>query len=171
MDPVSLSSRTGRSNPAPSRAPGKVLAFPARGSQQKSRPRRWGILRSQASTQHRKPVWLTALIFLQHVSSVATFGMVTASLVVYIWTVYTQQLWNREHRKLVTLQRNERQLIGVNESLKEQLAQQADAADNGLVAPMLESSLFMKPAPGPYLQPVPKEPTANQVELKAPVGY
>jgi hypothetical protein len=148
-----------------------VVAFPGRWPRKNQQS---PLKRLTPSTEHlgqRKPVWLIVLVFFQHLSSVATLGFVSASLVVYIWTVYTQQLWNQEYRKLLTLQRHERQLIGANETLKQQLANQANAQDNGLVDPSLDSKLFLKPAPGPYLNPVPTTPAPGDLKLDMPLGY
>ncbi|WP_224412412.1 hypothetical protein [Oscillatoria salina] len=98
--------------------------------------------------QSRKmPLWLRLLMLLQYSSSVVTFSLVTATLIIYAWTVYTQQQWSKEYKKLETLQRNERQLTTTNESLKNQLAEQAESPEAGLVPPNPSNTIFLTPTP------------------------
>ena len=99
------------------------------------------------------PLWLMRLCALQRHSSIVTFLLVASMLVVYGWTVYSQQLWSKEYRKLETLQRHERQLTTTNEVLKNQMALQAERPNTGLVAPSPASAIFLPPAPqNPSLQ-------------------
>ncbi|GET40838.1 hypothetical protein [Microseira wollei] len=121
------------------------------------------------------PVWLTWLIRWQRRSSVVTFFLVSATLAVYGGTVYTQQLWNREYRQLETLQLQQRQLTAASEVLKNQLADQAEQQDTGLVPATPNNNLFLQPA-----QEQPKstpsstraiDPAAKQQLAPTPVGY
>ncbi len=119
------------------------------------------------------PTWLRAFIGLQKFSSVTTFLLAGAVLVVYGTTVYTQQLWSREYRKLEKLQRQERQVIAAGEVLKYQLANQAENADAGLVSPHPENNLFLEASPS---RPAPEgnnlsQPMANPSLTPTPVGY
>lgn len=119
------------------------------------------------------PTWLRTLVGLQKVSSVTTFLLVSAVLVVYGTTVYSQQLWSQEYRKLEKLQRQERQVTAAGEVLKYQLANQAENADAGLVAPKPDNNLFLDPSPS---RPTPEgnapsQPTTNPNLTPTPVGY
>lgn len=122
------------------------------------------------------PVWLTWLIQWQRRSSVITFLLVSATLAVYGGTVYTQQLWNREYRQLETLQLQQRQLTAASEVLKNQLAQQAEQQDTGLVPVTPNTNLFLQPAqqqslPDPSSTPKSAAPGSNPQILPTPVGY
>jgi hypothetical protein len=54
-------------------------------------------------------------MILQRGSDVITLILGIVTLTIYSWTVYTQQQWTQEYRKLGTLQRNERDLTTTNE--------------------------------------------------------
>lgn len=121
------------------------------------------------------PVWLTWLIRWQRRSSAIAFLLVSATLAVYGGTVYTQQLWNREYRQLETLQLQQRQLTAASEVLKNQLAQQAEQQDTGLIPATPNTNLFLQPAqqqplPVPSSTP-PTAPGSNPQLLPTPVGY
>lgn len=117
------------------------------------------------------PAWLSPLLFLQRSSDILTFVLVASTLTLYAWTVYTQQQWTQEYRKLENLQRDERYLTTTNEVIKNQLAQQAEKPSTGLVAPTPAKTIFLQPAP--QRQP----PTARtktvdpDLSSKAPLGY
>ncbi len=95
------------------------------------------------------PIWLRTLLLLQYSSSVLTACLIAAILTVYALTVYAPQRWSREYKKLMNLQRDERQLTAANESLKNQLAQQAERSDTGLVNSNPTNAIFLPPAPVP----------------------
>jgi hypothetical protein len=46
------------------------------------------------------PVWLLRLYKVNRYSSVLAFVLVVATLMVYGWTVYSQELWSQSYRKL-----------------------------------------------------------------------
>lgn len=120
----------------------------------------------------RRPLWLNSLIGAQRSSSLIAFLLISAVMVVYGQTVYTQQLWSREYRKLETLQRHERQLTTTNESLKDQIVQQAEKSTGNLVPVTSSNSIFVKPAPP---RPAPKQdaqaPAKSELVDPSPVGY
>ena len=117
------------------------------------------------------PLWLRLLIQAQRGSLIVAFVLVTATLFVYSSTVYTQQLWSKEYRKLKTLTRNEREMIATNESLKNQLALQAGQPGSGLVPQTPDSTIFLQPA----LQRSASSPSTNLPQAEAapkmPLGY
>ncbi len=125
----------------------------------------------QLPTHRPLPLWLRWLVRVQRGSMVVTFVLAIAALVVYSSTVYTQNLWSKEYRKLKTLQRSERQLVAAGEVLKNQLAQQAERPGSGLVPKSPDSSLYLPPSP-----PRPLLDTATVTPPPAPpsdspVGY
>jgi len=93
------------------------------------------------------PDWLRLLLLAQRGSAIATFTLVGFTLLVYGWTVYSQQLWSRQYRELEALQRQERQLTAANEALKQEIAQQAERSNSRLTLPNPSSNIFLQPAP------------------------
>lgn len=97
-------------------------------------------------TAQSSPFWLLRLCTWQRRSSVATFVLVVVTLIIYGWTVYSQQTWSQAYRKLLTLQRQERQLTTTNEVLKNNMAQQAEDQATGLVPPNPATTIFLSSA-------------------------
>lgn len=116
------------------------------------------------------PFWLRALLVIQRGSSVLTFCLATAVLIVYGSTVYIQQAWSEEFRQLEQLQREKRELTTADELMKNQLAQRAAAPENGLVAPSPANTIFLPKATN---QPVQSTPITPLLEVRpdAPLGY
>ncbi len=119
------------------------------------------------------PLWLLRLYTIHRHSSVMAFLLVTVTLVVYGWTVYSQQLWNQSFRKLQDLQHHERQLTTTNEVLKEKMAQEAQQPAAGLGSPTPKGTIFLPTASvGP--NPISPNTTPNsetQLQTANPVGY
>lgn len=120
------------------------------------------------------PVWLERLLKLQRRSCVVTFLLAGATLAVYGGTVYTQQLWNREYRQLETLQLQERQLTAASEVFKNQLADQAEQQDTGLVPATPNNNLFLE-APqrekASSTSAIAPKPTPSSQISPTPLGY
>ncbi|NJM70920.1 MAG: hypothetical protein HC862_12200 [Scytonema sp. RU_4_4] len=93
------------------------------------------------------PSWLVRLYTLHRYSSVVAFALVAVTLVVYGWTVYSQQLWSQAFRKRENLERQERQLMTTNEVLKNKMAQEAERPSAKLVSPSPDRMIFSNPAP------------------------
>ncbi|ACK65239.1 conserved hypothetical protein [Rippkaea orientalis PCC 8801] len=91
------------------------------------------------------PESLQFLLLIQKSSSTLTFALVTLTLIVYGWTVCVPSLWSQEFRRLTKLQQDERQLVGTNETLKHQLAEQAQKPGSGLTQPHPSQSIFLPP--------------------------
>ncbi len=117
------------------------------------------------------PGWLRSLILLQRCSDLMAFLLFAAILSVYSWTVYTQQQWTQEYRKLETLQRNERHLTTANESLKNELAQQAERPATGLVTPNTANTILLPPAPQRQFVASPSQTPDSESMVKTPLGY
>lgn len=147
--------------PSASRPPLRAVTAPA---SRMSTVKRFPAIRAM-------PLWLRLLIQAQRGSLIVAFVLVTATLFVYSSTVYTQQLWSKEYRKLKTLTRNEREMIATNESLKNQLALQGEQPGSGLVPQTPDSTIFLQPA----LQRSASSPSNNlpqtEVAPKTPLGY
>lgn len=122
-------------------------------------------------SQQLTPRWLSSLLFLKRSSDVVTFLLVTTTLTIYSWTVYTQQQWMRDYRKLENLQRQERQLTTANAVMKNQLAQQAEKPATGLVTPTQTNAIFLPPAPQRQASTASTQTTHSEPEAKSPLGY
>lgn len=117
------------------------------------------------------PAWLKFLIKVQQGSTVMTLLLTGTVLVIYGWTVFTQQRWGHEYRRWGALQKHEQQLMATNEVLKNQMAQQAEVPKTGLVAPNPSSMIFLIPAaPRPAVQPDIEASTPDLLPNK-PLGY
>ena len=93
------------------------------------------------------PVWLMRWNSVYRHTSIATFLLVSTTLVVYGWMVYSQHLWSSSYKKLQDLQRDERQLTKHDETLKNQMAQEAEKPHSGLVSPTPANTIFLEETP------------------------
>ena len=93
------------------------------------------------------PLWLMRWNSLHRHTAVITFLLVSSTLVVYGWTVYSQHLWSRSYQKLQDLQRDERQLTKHDEILKNKMAQEAEKPRSGLVSPTPANTIFLEESP------------------------
>ncbi len=118
------------------------------------------------------PLWLLRLYALHRHSSIVAFLLVAATLVVYGWTVYSQELWSQGYRRLQNLQRQERQLTTTNEVLENKMAVEGERPAAGLVAPTPAKMIFLNPAPhSPNLMPPMTTPN-SELQQQAPApGY
>ncbi|MBU7581337.1 MAG: hypothetical protein KAF91_00220 [Nostoc sp. TH1S01] len=128
---------------------------------------------SHVPTAEVLPSWLLRLYTVHRYSSVVTFLLVAVALVVYGWTVYSQELWNQEFRRLQNLQRNERQLTTTNAMLKNKMAEEAEQPSAGLVSPTPDKTIFLPSAPD-NANSSPSNTTSNspvQQPTSSPLGY
>ena len=119
------------------------------------------------------PNWLRLLVQAQRGSLIVTFALVITTLVVYGGTVYMQQLWSKEYRKLKTMQRSERQMLAASEVLKNQIIQQAESPNSGLVAKSPKHTLILESAPIRTVKPA-AIPVVIKADVSAnvpPLGY
>lgn len=117
------------------------------------------------------PMWLMRFHSFHRHTSVATFLLVSATLVVYGWTVYSQHLWSGYYKKLQDLQRDERQLTKHDETLKNQLAQEAEKPHSGLVSPTPANTIFLEETVPSDSQQVDKEHDVEELPSLDAVGY
>jgi hypothetical protein len=114
-----------------------------------------------------------SLLALQKISSGIAFCLVVSALGVYAWSVCIPRLWSQESRKLETLQRHERHLTAMSESLKNQLAQQAERPETGLAKLNPAQVIFLSPSSElPLSQPQKTTAAENQpIVGNAPLAY
>lgn len=126
----------------------------------------------QFPQQNSVPVWLRSLLTVQRRAKILFGGIFGLSLVVYGYTVYTQDLWKQQHGQLTRLQIQERQQGAMNENLKHQMAVAAEQPLNGLENPDPQKMIFITGAPQ---RPTKLPPAASSpkpvTESKPPLGY
>ena len=118
------------------------------------------------------PVWLLRMYILNRYSSILVFLLVAATLIVYGWTVYSQELWSDSYRKLQSLQRHERQLNTANATLTSKMAQEAEQPGTELVSPTSKGTIFLPPTSNNYPKSsfLTSQPE-SQPEPPSPLGY
>jgi hypothetical protein len=121
------------------------------------------------------PIWLLRLYNSHRYSSILTFLLVAATLCVYGWTVYSQQLWSQGYHRLQNLQLHERQLTTTNATLKNKMAEEAEQEASGLVSPTPARTIFLPAAsPSATSNATPPSKPANvelQPNMVTPLGY
>ncbi|BCL36656.1 hypothetical protein [Nostoc sp. MS1] len=126
---------------------------------------------SVVPTAKALPAWLLQLQSIHRYSSIAAFLLVAASLGVYGWTVYTQELWGQSYSRLQKLQRDERQITTTNATLTHKMAEEAESQAAGLVSPTPARTIFLSPVPHqpevvtPSSTPNPQTPSLNSPRL------
>lgn len=91
------------------------------------------------------PLWLKLLCHLQQRFSTIAWLLVAIVLIVYGWSVYSQKKWSQDYGRLKSLQIYEQQLTRTNEVLKNQLANQAQQPEMGLVPPDPAAAIILQP--------------------------
>jgi hypothetical protein len=119
------------------------------------------------------PAWLQVLVALQKVSITSTVMLTVAMFGIYGWSVYTQEAWNSQHKKLEQLQKQERQLHETEASLSYDINKKLQAQPGELVRESPGRSLFIESAPTrPNRNPAPTvADTSAKNKTAAPVGY
>ena len=97
------------------------------------------------SRSNTLPKNLKTLSLLQKGSFGLAIVSMATSIGVYISTVQIPKLWSQEYQHLEDLQRQERQLIAINETIKYQIAREA-GDDSQLSVSKPESAVFISPA-------------------------
>jgi hypothetical protein len=121
------------------------------------------------SNSATSPVWLLRLYTVNRYSSILAFLLIVATLIVYGWTVYSQELWSQSYRKLQSLQRNERQLNTANATLTSKMAQEAETPGTELVSPTSERTIFLPPASSQSTSSF--STSQPEPEPRSPLGY
>ena len=123
-------------------------------------------------TSGAAPLWLLRFYTWHRYSSVVAFLLVTSTLIVYGWTVYSQEVWSQGYRRLQNLQRRERQLTTTNATLKYRMAEEAERPTTGLVSPTPARTIFLSPADNPNsTTPITKPNSEVQQQAGSPLGY
>jgi hypothetical protein len=114
------------------------------------------------------------LLRTQRLSVIVAFVLVAATLLIYSSTMYTQQLWSKEYRKLEQLKRQERQMLTSGELLKAQIASEAERPGSGLVSRTVTGIISLRPASlrqVPMPNSVQPKVTSAESAPRTPLGY
>jgi hypothetical protein len=114
---------------------------------------------------------LKVLRLFQQSSCVLAFSLVIATSIVYVSSFYLPQKWSKQYKQLTILQRQERELTRVNESLKKQLAQQAQSPDAGLESFDPTKAIFIEPAENSVNTATKDKSNSNTLFDRVPLGY
>ncbi|MCW6035934.1 hypothetical protein K4A83_06560 [Spirulina subsalsa FACHB-351] len=143
---------------------------PHPGSQRREMPRPTPL--RPVAPRPKLPIWLRVLLGIQHGSSIVTFCLITAVLIVYSSTVYIQQQWSQDYRRLENLQRAQRNLTVADELLKNQLAQQANRPETGMVAPSPDNTIFLQRSmESPFTSEPAPTTRDHETTFVTPLGY
>jgi hypothetical protein len=83
----------------------------------------------------------------QKLSITSTVLLTLSVFAVYGWTVYAQESWNQQYKKLEELKRQERQLTAAEEAFDHNLIDNVQKKPGNLVRERPEQSLFIQAAP------------------------
>ncbi|PZU96161.1 MAG: hypothetical protein DCE90_10480 [Pseudanabaena sp.] len=93
------------------------------------------------------PMWLRMLMRAQKLSIAATVLLTVSVFAIYGWTVYAQEQWNQQYKKLEQLKRQERQLTNAAGAFDNELLKSIQKQPGDLVRESPEKSIFLKAAP------------------------
>ncbi len=93
------------------------------------------------------PLWLRVLMTTQKLSIAATVILTISVFAIYGWTVYAQEQWNQQYKKLEQLKRQERQLTNAAGSFDHEMLQSIQKKPGDLVRESPEKSIFLQAAP------------------------
>ncbi len=117
------------------------------------------------------PQWLQLLKQTERVSLILAGVLAVGAIATYGWSMYSQQQWGKEYRRLDQLRRNERQLTTNGELMKNNIARTSDPKQYGLVPRSADHIVVIPPAPPraplPMRAPGP-DPNTKPI---TPIGY
>jgi len=93
------------------------------------------------------PLWLRVLMTTQKLSIAMTVLLTISVFAIYGWTVYAQEQWNQQYKKLEQLKRQERQLTTAEGSFDNDLLRSVQKKPGDLVRERPEQSIFLQAAP------------------------
>jgi hypothetical protein len=152
-----------------------IASKPNRTYKRKNTPQSEQNVRTLRNSRHT-PLWLKLLCHLQQRFSAIAWLLVAIVLIVYGWSVYSEKKWSQDYGRLKSLQIYEQQLTRANEVLKNQLANQAQQLDMGLVPPDSAAAIVLQPTDRvPKHTPNSLQPTKPYTHSKKltniPLGY
>ncbi|NKB18288.1 MAG: hypothetical protein HC770_09885 [Pseudanabaena sp. CRU_2_10] len=117
------------------------------------------------------PNWLKFLVGVQRLSIATTVLLTIAVFGVYSWTVYAQESWNNQYRKLEDLKRLERNLTATEGLLEHSMIGDAQkTSKQQLIRETPGQAIFLQSAPARPLS-LPSQATEQQAKTYEPLGY
>ncbi|WP_309739412.1 hypothetical protein [Chamaesiphon sp. OTE_20_metabat_361] len=120
--------------------------------------------------QNSAPAWLTSLLAVQKGAAIVFCSVLGLSVIVYGHTARTQDTWKAQHKQLKRFQTQEHQQAVIAENIKQDLAQQAQQPESGLVDPSPKQMVFITGAPQRPIK-APASPASAAPKSKLPLGY
>ena len=108
---------------------------------------------------------LKVLSLIQKASFGIAIASMTTSIGLYISTVQIPKIWSQEYQNLENLQRQERQLVSINETIKYQIAKEA-GKNSKLEISNPESALFIQPAKFKAREDITNNQEIEQINLQ-----
>ena len=93
------------------------------------------------------PPWLRVLMVTQKLSIAMTVMLTISVFAIYGWTVYAQEQWNQQYKKLEQLKRQERQLTTAEGVFDNDMLRSVQKKPGELVRERPEQSIFLQAAP------------------------
>lgn len=93
------------------------------------------------------PLWLRVLMVTQKLSIAMTVMLTISVFAIYGWTVYAQEQWNQQYKKLEQLKRQERQLTTAEGVFDNDMLRSVQKKPGELVRERPEQSIFLQAAP------------------------
>ncbi|WP_271252820.1 hypothetical protein [Pseudanabaena sp. Chao 1811] len=134
--------------PEPNRSPQPLDRQSKRLSASRSKPlSNKNVKRLPRTNAFPLPLWLRLLMSTQKLSIIVTVLLTLSVFAIYGWTVYAQEQWNQQYKKLEQLKRQERQLTAAEGSFDNDLMRSAQKNPGQLVRERPEQSIFLQAAP------------------------
>jgi len=134
-------------SPEPQRSPQPLDRKSKRGQASRQPANNRNVKRLPRTNSFPLPLWLRLLITTQKLSIAATVSLTVSVFIIYGWTVYAQEQWNQQYKKLELLQRQERQLTNAAGSFDHEMLQSIQKKPGDLVRESPEKSIFLQAAP------------------------
>ncbi len=127
---------------------------------------------SQLPPPHSAPVWLRSLLTIERGAAALFVSVFGLSIVVYGYTVHTQNSWKQQYGKLNRIDLQERQQVVMDANLKHQMAEAAELDPKNFEAPDPKKVAFI-PSVAPRPTKSDPKPTKFKVSPapKLPLGY
>ncbi len=113
------------------------------------------------------PLWLRLLVSTQKLSIAMTVILTVSVFAIYGWTVYAQDKWNQQYKKLEQLNRQERQLTTAAGAFENNAVRAVQKSPGQLVRESPEQSIFIQAAP---LRPKREVPETVSETVKSPAN-
>ncbi|MDY7013564.1 MAG: hypothetical protein SVX43_08140 [Cyanobacteriota bacterium] len=148
------------------------MKAPAHTPQNNSSSTRAATKLNEAPRSRSLPPLLRLLLWVQRGSCVVAFSSIGTVLASYAATVYLQQQWSESYKTLERLQRETRNLTAADETLKHQLAKQAQEQEEGFTFPSPQQTIYLSPSSEKIVDtPMRNEIIPTPSPSNVPLGY